>query len=308
MKCVMYHYVREYSATHPNFRFLDINNFRRQLDFFAEEYGFVSRGEWDKYTTFGTLPDQQGKVILTFDDAMRCHYDYVYPELLKRGLWGVFYVPTSPYNSKKMLDVHRIHLMCGAIDVRELLDYAMDFISEEMLPDKHRADFNELTYKLQINHKGISDFKRILNYFVDYDFRSEIIDNIATHFGYEFPSDEFYVEPQCLVEMEHNGMVIGAHSVDHLVMSKLLKQKQFQQINGAFNYLKSIGCEKVRTYCHPHGRSYSFNQHTVDILDSLNVLFSFAVEPREIASDDIDHNRQSLPRFDCNQFPFGLAS
>lgn len=308
MKCVMYHYVREYSAEHPNFRYLDIDNFRKQLDFFAEEYGFVSREEWNKYTTSGKLPDQQGKVILTFDDAMRCHYDYAYPELLKRNLWGVFYVPTSPYTSKKLLDVHRIHLLCGALNGRELLDYTINFISDDMIPDIKHADFHKFTYKRQVNHTGISDFKRILNYFVHYDCRSDIVDNIAAHFGYQFPSDEFYVEPQCLVEMEHNGMVIGAHTVDHLVMSKLSKQQQFEQINGAFNYLKSIGCEKVKTYCHPYGGFHSFNQNTVDILDDLNVLFSFNVEPREIAHEDINHNRQSLPRFDCNQFPFGMAS
>ena len=43
MKAIMYHYVREYKPELPKFRFLDIQNFRKQLDYFDQKYGFVSR-------------------------------------------------------------------------------------------------------------------------------------------------------------------------------------------------------------------------------------------------------------------------
>ena len=42
----MYHYVRNYSSEFPHFRFLDINDFSAQLDFFESKYGFLSREEY----------------------------------------------------------------------------------------------------------------------------------------------------------------------------------------------------------------------------------------------------------------------
>ena len=45
MKAIMYHYVREFNKNLPNFRFLHINDFKKQLDFFEKKYGFVSKDE-----------------------------------------------------------------------------------------------------------------------------------------------------------------------------------------------------------------------------------------------------------------------
>ena len=85
----MYHYIQDYNPNFPNFRFLKFDNFKKQLDYFEENYGFVSKEEWNNFIYNGTL-SSQGKVLLTFDDGFKCHYDYVFPELEKRNLWGFF--------------------------------------------------------------------------------------------------------------------------------------------------------------------------------------------------------------------------
>ena len=136
MKAIMYHYVRKFDPSLPNFRFLDVRNFEKQLDFFQDQFGFVSKSEWLDALKRKKLGDAEGKVILTFDDAMFCHYDYVYKILSKRNLWGIFYVPTQPYQKGKVLDVHRIHLLCGAYSGNELLSTLKALLKEEMIPDE----------------------------------------------------------------------------------------------------------------------------------------------------------------------------
>ena len=42
----MYHYVRKFDPSLPNFQFLDVENFEKQLDFFQEQFGFVTKDEW----------------------------------------------------------------------------------------------------------------------------------------------------------------------------------------------------------------------------------------------------------------------
>ncbi|EAH9308004.1 polysaccharide deacetylase, partial [Campylobacter jejuni] len=46
MKIIMYHYVRESLKQLPNFRYLHIENFKKQLDFFEKEFGFVTYDEF----------------------------------------------------------------------------------------------------------------------------------------------------------------------------------------------------------------------------------------------------------------------
>ena len=86
MKAIIYHYVRQYNPRLPNFRFLDIINFEKQLDFFQEQFGFVRKDEWLKAIKRKKLGSAKGKVLLTFDDAISCHYNYVYKILKKRDL------------------------------------------------------------------------------------------------------------------------------------------------------------------------------------------------------------------------------
>ena len=49
IKALMYHYVRHYDNNYPYFRFLELDNFRKQLDYLETEYGFVKRHEWNDF-------------------------------------------------------------------------------------------------------------------------------------------------------------------------------------------------------------------------------------------------------------------
>lgn len=308
MKAIMYHYVREHSEALPYFRFLDVRNFRKQLDFFGATYGFVTFGEWCRFLNDGSMPSAEGKVLLTFDDALSCHFRYVFPELKARGLWGIFYIPTSPYMDGKALDVHRIHLLCGAFQGNQLLEYALSIISDDMISSDIPEAFDKRTYSIQANYDGVSEFKRLMNYFIDYRYRSEIIDAISRKFDFRFDVSSFYLTPSQIQEMASNNMLIGSHTRTHPVMSRLSASDQSSEIGSSFAFLSSICKLTLCTYCHPYGGFHSFNDDTIRLLNECQVDFSFNVENREVNRQDQLEARQFLPRFDCNQFQFGRAS
>ena len=307
MKAVMYHYVREYDPALPYLRFLDIKNFRQQLDYFEREFGFVSFSEWSKFISDGVMPIKAGKVLLTFDDITFCHYEYVLPELLKRNLWGIFYAPTQPYLEHSMLDVHKIHVLSGAIDGVALLNETLSFIDEEMIPDSKIREFRTKTYIFQEEYEGVSEFKRILNYFIDYNYRSDILGKLASKFSIKFDFEKFYVQESDLTKFQLNGMVIGSHTNSHPVMSKLSEKAQSLELSSSFTYLEQLELPGHRTYCHPYGGFHSFNEATLRLLSDEKVDYSFNVEEREINSNDRMNSIQHLPRFDCNMFPYGEA-
>lgn len=307
MKAIMYHYVRDFDPARPHFRFLNIRNFRRQLDHFERDFGFVTRAEWDEFVASGRMPDRDGKVVLTFDDAMSCHFTHVFAELQARGLWGMFYVSTQPYDTGRMLDVHRVHLLCGTIEGTALFDAARALVSDDMIPHARRAAFRQATYVSQTNRPGVTEVKRLLNYFIDERHRSALIDRLGRDFGVGFDTAQFYVAPDQLRQMAAAGMVIGAHTVSHPVMSKLDPGQQQTEIAECFARLDAICGPGERSYAHPYGGFHSFDDATLAALRENGVAFAFNVDPRDIRAEDHDAARLFLPRFDCNLFAHGAA-
>ena len=144
MKAVMYHYVREENKEFPFFAYLHFENFCKQLDYFSSKYEFISLDEFIGNVNDGRDINENG-VIVTFDDGFIDHYEYVYPELVKRNLWAIFYVPTSVYNGIQILDVHSIHLLLGAYGGAEMMGAIKDLITDEMLADRRVKSFWEQT-------------------------------------------------------------------------------------------------------------------------------------------------------------------
>jgi peptidoglycan/xylan/chitin deacetylase (PgdA/CDA1 family) len=308
MRAIMYHYIRKPDSNFPYFRFLDLNNFKRQLDYFEKKFGFVELEEWEAFFRENIEPSVKGKVVLTFDDAIYDHFEYVFEELVTRKLWGIFYVPTRPYTEGLMLDVHKIHLLAGIIKGNDLFDFANSIISEDIISDKKRDEFRKTTYLGQNNYAGITEFKRLLNYFIDCSYRSKTIEKICENFSVSIDPKSFYISKENISTMGNNGMIIGSHTVNHPVMSRLSLNEQCAEVSNSFKLLSKICFLKHKTYCHPYGGFHSFNEDTISVLNKNNVDYSFNVESREIDLLDIKNGRHHLPRFDCNEFPFGKAS
>lgn len=311
MKAIMYHYVRGETERPPNYYHLDVDDFRRQLDYFEDNFGFVPKEEFLSVVRGNQDVSQLPTgVVLTFDDGLRDHYDVVFPELQKRGLWGIFYIPTGPYKTGQLLDVHRIHTLLGEISGAKLLEYTQGVVNEDMIPHERRNEYREETYERQEDTEETKQVKRILNYFVADEYQTKVLDELIEQVGYESPDVlDFYMTEEELREMHDSGMVVGGHTVSHPVLSKLGENEQREQIAGSMNYLdKVVGGLSERTFCYPYGASYSFDDKTVEILNEEGCEWCFKVEPSDISNDDMTNRPQALPRYDCTEFPDGEAS
>jgi peptidoglycan/xylan/chitin deacetylase (PgdA/CDA1 family) len=308
MKAVMYHYVRSAPAGLSYFRYLHVDNFRRQLDWLAARHRFVSREEF--LSSVNTARAVDG-VLLTFDDAFSDHHEHVLPELAARGLWGIFYVPTMILQPGRLLDVHRVHWILGRLGGLRAMELAKELVSDDMLSHAHVEDFRRLTYVLQDNDAATNLFKRTMNYFISYEHREPILDRLMVRVldGTD-ESDlksRFYLSRDQIKAMHRAGMTIGSHTVSHPVMSKLDDGEQEREIRRSFDDLEEIVGEKTRTFCYPYGGFHTFTATTERLLADRGALFSFNVEARDISDDDLSHRPQALPRYDCNNFPYGAA-
>lgn len=307
----MYHYVRPETDRQPDYYHLNVDDFRSQLDYFEREFGFVTKEEFLSVVRGENDPDDlPSGVVLTFDDGFRDHYETVYPELQKRGLWGIFYVPVGPYQTGQLLDVHRTHVLLGKVPGEELLEHTRDIVTEEMVPYKRRDEFREQTYENQDDTGATKQAKRILNFFISDEYQTDVLDQLTERLAYDpVAVSDFYMTRDELTEMHANGMVIGGHTVTHPVLSKLSPDNQRTQIAESLEYIhEAVGGLSERTFCYPYGNSYSFDENTISILKELNCEWSFKVESADITTRDIRSRLQALPRYDCTDFPNGEAS
>ncbi len=305
MKAIMYHYVRPGALGWDRLKYLHFDNFRRQLDWLAQNVGFVSREDFRRSIAGGEFGEG---AVLTFDDGFSDHYRYVFPELVARKLWAIFFIPTGMYSNGRLLDVHRIHLMIAHCGGASCLAAARQVVTDDMLEVAHVDGFKSRAYSRLGDDADTIEFKRLFNYFIASEHREEALDRIVDKLKLELPrTAEFYVSADELKEMAQTGMQIGSHTVSHPVMSTLDRARQRQEIDQSFDYLNCVIASPIETFCYPYGGSHSFTDETEALLTQAGCRYAFNYEPRDISADDLRARPQALPRYDCNQFPFGIA-
>ena len=287
----------------PYLRYLHLNNFCRQLDFFEKEYGFVERDDFVCALQTGQVPESG--VILTFDDAIADHFDYVLPELQRRKLWGIFYIPTGVYSNGTLLDVHQLHVLLGTFGGVEIMNSINDYITTEMLNQNYVEDFFKLPSDNQDDDTNASQVKLILNKFIQNNYRDEILEYLVNKYndGVRSTAKEFYITSEQIKLLQKNGMIVGSHAVSHRVFSKLNIDEQEQEIKESFDYLDEItGGLDIRTFCYPYGGKISYNSNTIKILKKLKFKLAYTVKYKDISKKDFLNKPLELSRYDRNQF------
>lgn len=299
MKGIMYHYVRPDFNEYPNFKHLNIELFKKQLDYFEKYKNFIKKEDFLEAIESNKLIDG---VYLTFDDGFKDHIDYVLPELDKRGLWGSFYIPTKHYKNSKLLGVHRVHYLIGKYDSKKLMKEVLDLIDNSMLDEEKIKEFDQEIYKGQEGKQSDYMFKRLFNYYIAYKYRDKVLDILMKkYFNENELHDSLYMTKKEILQIETSGSIIGSHTLSHKVLSRLDYKTQYKEIKDSFIWLEEeAGCQlSIRSFCYPYGERSSYNLDTIKILSKLNVHHA-VVADEQIQKQPI--KRYELSRLDCNRF------
>ena len=301
MKCIMYHYVRKYNEKLPLLNFLHIGDFEKQIDFFARDFEFF---DCNKLSILKNEKNLNKKVLLTFDDSLSCHYDYVFKLLKKKAINGIFFIPSAPYTKKKLLNVHKIHLILAKYGGRKAYGALKKYQEKFMVDLKKIKKSDKYAYKNQINDEHTSKFKRILNHCLKYEFQDFLINKVFNHF---FENQEanifksFYIKRKNIEKMLDSGMVLGSHTENHYYLSNIPHEIVKTEIESGKEFLKQFTDKKIFAY--PYGGPGSYNNKIVNYVKR-NYDFSFVFNPKDITKKNLV-DECLLNRYDCNSFKFG---
>jgi len=301
---ITYHYVRPGSPEVPGLRYLHLDDFRKQLDWLCDSRRPISSSE------FLDIIKGNEKVtdgfVLTFDDGLLDHYEFVFPELTKRGLWGAFYVPVGPYLDNRSLDVHQVHALLGIFGGTKVLDELNAALSSLGIFIDESISSNR--YSQADDDEAIIRVKRKLNYELPIELRSIVINRVCDQLNYELKVSDWYMSTKQMQEMVNAGMIIGSHSVTHRPMRQLPPESQGSEIQESFSWLeRTLGAGLPRSFCYPYGGFDTFSIETEVLLGKAGALWSFNTEEREISQLDVLERPQALPRFDCCNLPHGAS-
>lgn len=306
MKIIMYHYVRQSLKHLPYFRYLHFENFKKQLDFFDKKFGFVSYNEFVYLKENPKFLEQlKNKILLTFDDGFKDHYTYVYHELKKRKLFGIFFVPTRVFKQNKALDVHRVHHLLGKIGGGDLLKFTQKILKTHHMKKSYLKLFGAYYQELD-DDKNSRDFKLLLNYFIKPKYKEKILDQVVSHFwDDEEIFRDLYLSQEELKIMGENQMLLSAHAVNHLSFKTLNLKEQKQELKSSVGFLNSLIKQPVSLFGYPYGEDTAYARKW---LKKHHFDFAFTAIPgKDIVYKDLIHDRFRLSRYDCNEFIHGKA-
>jgi len=293
----MYHYVRPKNKEYPFFNNLDIGTFKRQLDFFEEEYGFLSKEDYIK--AIKNKLNING-AVLTFDDGLKDHYINVLPELKKRNLWGIFYIPSGVFMEREILAVHRVHLLKGKYGAETILNKLTEIIDDTMIDKTKMEVFDKEIYQGISYEESERSLKGLLNYYIKYEYLDGLLDRLMQMFFDEKALfDDIYLTKKEIVELKEAGNIIGSHSVKHKVLSRLSYSDQMKEIKDSFDFIDSVVSQSYKSFCYPYGYKSSYNTDTLEILENLSV-DEACIFDNKLQSDNFSN--LELSRIDCNNF------
>lgn len=297
MKVVMYHYVRPDSKEFPHFNHLPLSVFKEQLRYFKKTFGLITK---DQFSEFLETKVPCKGVIATFDDGLKDHFRYVLPELDAENCWGLFFPSTGIYRAKKLLGVHRLHMLKGKYGASYILKNLRKMLNDRHLDLSKIIEFDRDIYKAQSCSSDEYNLKRLVNYIISYEHRDDYLDVLMDrYFNEDDLFDETYLSTKEISEIYRSGNLIGSHTVSHPVLSRISKIRQKAEVEESFVFLEKITGQKERYFCYPYGYQSSYDGNTLEVLKESGVKASFVFDNKDV---DCNPDLLQISRLDCNSF------
>lgn len=309
----MYHYVRDLrNSRYPNIKGLQIELFREQIQFLKKHYNFVTIEQvLDAYHNNNEKDLPAHAVLLTFDDAYRDHFDYVFPYLEHEKIQGAFYAPVKAVTENTVLDVNKIHFILASTPDEKLPQLVNEL---KLQLDNYRQDWNlhsfdyyfeKLAAANRFDSKEVIFVKRLLQVELDERLRKMITDDIfhkVVGMDEGMFSRELYMSMDQIKCMVDNGMHFGSHGYDHYWLNSLSKEKQEFEIKKSIEFIQEVGGDTHNwTICYPYG---AYDDATIELLkeNGCKLGLTTRVDLADLKDKQGDAIYK-LPRLDTNDLP-----
>lgn len=270
---VTYHFVR--SPTKLQRHTILEDEFRYQVEFLMSRMKPIEPEEI-LYALKEKKPLPDG-FLLTFDDGLTEHLEFVLPFLQSMGIRGISFPNVLHLIRGEVPFVMQLQACMASLSLEDL---AKRLIAEIQNQGMEINDFPKLPQAIKLfDDERTQQIKYFMNFCLTPEMRhaaiAPIFEDVAGS-PESFIRNHLLNESQ-LRELSTGGMAIGSHTLHHHYLTSLDSEKKFSEINVASNYLADITGEKCRFFAYPYGH---LDDGCIDTLARVGVEAAFTTWPR----------------------------
>lgn len=301
----MYHYVRDLKhSRYPEINGLDVDLFKEQIQYILKHYKVIRMEELIEYVLKNSMKLPNNSILLTFDDAYKDHFEFVFPILDELGIQGSFFPPAKAIQEHQILDVNKIHFILASVkDKKQIVSDILSMLDKfrvEYSLESNECYYKKLAIKDRFDTAEVIFIKRILQKELPEKLRNIIVNFIFNKYVSVDESSfsrELYMNIDQLKFMRRKGMYIGSHGYDHYWLNTLSKEKQKKEIELSLEFLKKIGCNTENfAFCYPYG---AYNESLLSVLKENGCSLALTTQ---VGIANVD-KPFILPRLDTNDLP-----
>ena len=303
----MFHYVRDLKySKYPNIKGLDVELFKNQIQYILKHYKVIRMEELIESVLENSIKLSNNSILLTFDDAYKDHFEFVFPILDELSIQGSFFPPAKAILNHQVLDVNKIHFVLASVkDKKQIISDILSMLNEyrtEYLLKSNEYYYRKLAIKDRFDTKEVIFIKTILQKELPEELRNIIVNFIFNKYvsvDEASFSRELYMNLDQLKLMKRKDMYIGSHGYNHYWLNTLSKEKQKEEVELSIEFLKKLGCNTNNfAFCYPYG---AYNESLISILKESGCGLALTTH-----ADIANTNKPFiLSRLDTNDLPTG---
>jgi peptidoglycan/xylan/chitin deacetylase (PgdA/CDA1 family) len=279
---------------------LPVEEFRRQLEEIARHFDIVTCDQALAFLEGRRWPPRP-LCLLTFDDALREHYETVVPILRQRSIQGVFLVQTASLDGE-VADVHKTHLLQATLDPDRLIEVVTAAAGDLGIPETAGGATADALEAYPFDTPAVAAMKYLINFRLPPSCRSTLLANlVARHVAPEHATSRaLYLTWDDARDMQRAGMVLGGHSHRHLALAAHPITGQRDDIDACASRLHAeLAPQAVWPFSYPNG---SCTPQTKVLVRAAGFSCAFTTE---YGVSDRSTNRFAIRRVDATEIHGG---
>ncbi len=216
------------------YRVSSVAAFEHDLDFFMKNYQSATVNEVCRSAQSGEKTDRL--FFPSFDDGLTECYQVIAPLLKRKGIQAAFFINPSFVDNKTLFHRHKSSLILETLRIHPP--------TPEQLKEAERLTIrgNQALGMHQFLHQAV---------YTD----DAVLDQIASVFGIDFNqyllSNQPYMTLAQVREIQEDGFLIGAHSMDHREFFLSTEEEIYAQIAGSMDFLVRELNPEIKTFAFP---------------------------------------------------------
>ncbi len=245
--------------------------------------------------------NKENYCLITFDDGLLCHYEFVFKKMKKHNFPAAFFINTLPISDGVATITHKMHIVRAKIAPKIILDELNTFCKGKNLTLPHLSQ-KFLSSVYAYDNVEDSRLKYIINYHLDESNRSTFINRLFKSLYSKEDSfiKEWYMSKTQVKEMNDHIICIGSHGHSHLPLARLNNNEIINELKLSKNIIEKVIGMKINCFSYPSGGAHAVTIENSKLVKKMGFNYAFSMEREQNLTMNYPH---MFARIDCNDLP-----